>query len=156
MLCDIVSKGGNFLLNVGSTKEGLFPQASIDRLREVGAWMDVNGESIDGTSANPFSQLAWGRCTRKVHPDGATLYFHVFEWPEDGKLTINGLKSLPSSAQLLASGEALKISAFSEEASTGVIIEVPDQAPSGLIPVIKVDISASLEVAEVQPEQAEE
>jgi alpha-L-fucosidase len=156
MLCDIVSKGGNFLLNVGPTKEGIMPQASIDRLREVGAWMDVNGESIHGTSANPFSNLAWGRCTRKVHPDGTTLYFHVFEWPKDGKLRINGLKSLPASAQLLASGETLKFSAFSEGASNGVIIEVPDQAPGGLVPVIKVNISGALEVADVQPDQAKE
>ncbi|MDZ7312885.1 MAG: alpha-L-fucosidase, partial [candidate division KSB1 bacterium] len=45
MLADIASKGGNFLLNVGPTAEGLFPQPSIDRLREIGQWMKVNSEA---------------------------------------------------------------------------------------------------------------
>ena len=49
-LVDIVSKGGNYLLNVGPTSEGLIPQASIDRLMEVGAWIETNGEAIYGTS----------------------------------------------------------------------------------------------------------
>ena len=50
-LVDIVSKGGNYLLNVGPTAEGLIPQPSIDRLMEVGTWMETNGEAIYGTSA---------------------------------------------------------------------------------------------------------
>jgi alpha-L-fucosidase len=45
-LADIVSKGGNFLLNVGPTDEGEIPQASIDRLKEIGEWMRVNGEAV--------------------------------------------------------------------------------------------------------------
>jgi len=49
-LVEIVSKGGNYLLNVGPTPEGLIPQPCIDRLLEVGAWMDVNGEAIYGSS----------------------------------------------------------------------------------------------------------
>jgi alpha-L-fucosidase len=49
-LVDIVSKGGNYLLNVGPTSEGLIPQASVDRLLEVGTWMETNQEAIYGTS----------------------------------------------------------------------------------------------------------
>jgi alpha-L-fucosidase len=49
-LVDIVSKGGNYLLNVGPTSEGLIPQPSIDRLMEVGAWLETNGEAIYGIS----------------------------------------------------------------------------------------------------------
>jgi alpha-L-fucosidase len=45
-LVDIAAKGGNFLLNVGPTAEGLIPQASIDRLAEMGRWMRRNGEAI--------------------------------------------------------------------------------------------------------------
>ena len=82
-LIDIVSKGGNYLLNVGPTFEGLVPQPSIDRLAEVGKWMKVNGESIYGTTASPFSYLPWGRCTQK----GDKLYLHIFEWPKDGMLS---------------------------------------------------------------------
>ena len=49
-LIDIVSKGGNYLLNVGPTAEGLIPRPSIDRLVEVGTWLRTNGEAIYGTS----------------------------------------------------------------------------------------------------------
>lgn len=53
-LCDIASKNGNYLLNVGPTAEGLIPQSSVERLAEVGKWMKVNGEAIYGTGPTPF------------------------------------------------------------------------------------------------------
>jgi alpha-L-fucosidase len=55
-LVDIVSKGGNYLLNVGPTSEGVIPQASQDVLRAVGQWLKVNGESIYGAGPTPFGQ----------------------------------------------------------------------------------------------------
>jgi len=151
-LCDIVSKGGNFLLNVGPDKSGRIPQASIERLQEIGAWMDLNGEAIYGSSANPFARLAWGRCTKKIRPDGATLYFHVFDWPEDGTLTINGLKSKPSSVRLLANGENLSFSTFAGANGPGVTLHIPKTAPAALVPVIQVKITGELEVVKVLPQ----
>ena len=53
-LVDIVSKGGNYLLNVGPTSEGVIPQASQDNLRAVGNWLKVNGESVYGAGPTPF------------------------------------------------------------------------------------------------------
>jgi alpha-L-fucosidase len=88
-LVDIASKGGNFLLNVGPTAEGLFPQESINRLKAIGEWMRLNGESIYGTTASQFEHLVWGRSTTKNN----TLYLHVFDWPLDGKLPVPGLVS---------------------------------------------------------------
>ena len=55
-LVEVASKGGNFLLNVGPTGEGIIPGPSVEHLKEVGAWMKVNGESIYGTTASPFKQ----------------------------------------------------------------------------------------------------
>lgn len=63
-LVDIVSKGGNYLLNVGPTCEGVIPQPSIDRLAAIGRWLKVNGESIYGCGPTPFTQLIH-RCTTK-------------------------------------------------------------------------------------------
>lgn len=74
-LTEIVSKGGNFLLNVGQTAEGEIPQASIERLAAMGKWLSVNKESIYGTTASPFPYLSYGRYTRK----GQKLYLHVFD-----------------------------------------------------------------------------
>ena len=65
-LVDIASKGGNYLLNVGPTAEGLIPAPSVERLEAIGRWMRVNGESIYGTEASPFAETPWGRCTRNA------------------------------------------------------------------------------------------
>ncbi len=53
LLVDIVSKGGNFLLNIGPSPEGELPAESLRRLEELGEWMDVNGEAIYGTRPVP-------------------------------------------------------------------------------------------------------
>jgi alpha-L-fucosidase len=87
-LVDIASKGGNYLLNVGPTSEGLIPATSQERLRGIGEWMKMNGESIYGTQASSFARPAWGRVTRKSAPEGAILYLHVFDWKSGGKLFV--------------------------------------------------------------------
>jgi len=102
-LVDIASKGGNYLLNVGPTSEGLIPAPSIERLQAVGAWMRVNGEAIYGTTASPFKRLPWGRCTKKVSGSETTLYLHVFNWPADGWLVVPGLKNPVVRASALTS-----------------------------------------------------
>src|SRR4030095_7551234 len=53
-LIDIASKGGNYLLNIGHTAEGLIPGPSVERLAAVGRWMRVNGDSIFGSTPRPF------------------------------------------------------------------------------------------------------
>jgi alpha-L-fucosidase len=109
-LVDIVSKGGNFLLNVGPTGEGVIPAGSVARLREVGAWLAVNGEGVYGTTASPIGQPDWGRVTMKSGPAGATLYLHVFAWPADGRLTVPGLAQAVAGANVLG-GAAVRVGA---------------------------------------------
>ncbi|MGA2542973.1 MAG: alpha-L-fucosidase [Verrucomicrobiota bacterium] len=120
-LCDIASKGGNYLLNVGPTSEGLIPQPEVDRLKEVGAWMKVNGEAIYGTSptifgaeAGSFSATqtnrqgrptfipAWDwRCTTKA----GKIYVHIFKWPA-GQIELPGVKGQVTAAWLLAGAKS--------------------------------------------------
>lgn len=100
-LVDIAHKGGNFLLNVGPTAEGEIPAASVERLREVGAWLAKNGEAIYGTTASPIPYLSWGRATRK----GNILYLHVFDWPANGELRVP-MQAEVTGAHLLARPEA--------------------------------------------------
>jgi alpha-L-fucosidase len=141
-LVDIASKGGNYLLNVGPTSEGLIPDPSIERLREIGRWMDVNGAAIYGTTASPFENLKWGRCTKKVTDNGATLYLHVFDWPADGKLLVPGLKNRVSGATLLAGGKSLTTA----QSADGVIVTVPKDAPDKISSTVVLKIDGKPEV----------
>ena len=100
-LIDIASKGGNYLLNVGPTSKGLIPTPSIERLKEVGTWMKSNGDGIYGTTASPFRNLDWGRCTVKKVGGKNLIYLHIFDFPKDGILQIPGLASKIDAAYLL-------------------------------------------------------
>lgn len=88
-MVEIVSKGGNYLLNIGPMGDGTIPAASLASLQGVGEWMQKNSESIYGTSASPLPDQPWGRMTAK----GNLLYLHVFTWPADGKLRVPGLQN---------------------------------------------------------------
>ena len=144
-LIDIASKGGNYLLNVGPTAEGLIPQPSVERLEEIGKWMDANGESIYGTGASPFPKLSWGRCTTKKSEGGTTLYLHVFDWPKDGKLLLPGLENKVKSAQMLVGGAKLKF----EKTENGVVLDLPAEAPDANASVIKMEIAGKPKVVQM-------
>ena len=62
--------------------------ADLGGARQVGAWMQKNGESIYGTSARLLG-FPWGRCTMKDQK----VYLHVFSWPADGVLRVSGLNN---------------------------------------------------------------
>jgi alpha-L-fucosidase len=142
-LADIASKGGNFLLNVGPTPLGEFPQTSIDRLRDIGKWMKTNGESIYGTNASPFKHLDWGRCTLKKIRGGNRLYLHVFDWPEDGKLVVPGIFNTPVKAYLLSDPGKEKNVDRKEDA---LVIAVPEEPPDPFDSVIALDVKGNADV----------
>lgn len=147
-LVDIASKGGNFLLNVGPKPDGTFPAESIERLKAIGNWMDVNNEAIYGTQASPFGLLPWGRCTKKEAKGTTTLYFFVFDWPKDEKLFVPELKNKVVSAQLLSTDAPLKTSS----AANGLNISLPVPAPDAVASVIKLEVRGTVEtgIAPVQ------
>lgn len=138
-LVDIASKGGNFLLNVGPTAEGLFPQPSIDRLEAIGKWMKLNSESIYGTTASLFKSLAWGRCTVKP----GKLYLHVFDWPADGKLHVPGLQSQAESVYLLSDPDAQLATDYTEEEA---VISLPGTQPDPIDTVVVLEFTSEPEV----------
>ena len=118
-LIDIASKGGNYLLNVGPTSQGIIPAPEVERLHDMGAWMKVNGEAIYGTSPSPFKRLPFdGRATVK----GKTLYLHVFTWPDTG-LTLPALGTTVRDARALATGQKLPVQTAADGSLT---ISKPD------------------------------
>ena len=144
-LVDIASKGGNYLLNVGPTSEGLIPEPSVERLQQIGQWMKVNGDAIHGTTASPFKNLSWGRCTKKLDTPRrgrTTLYLHVFDWPADGQLLVPGLNNHVRKVSLLVSGKKLA----HQDSAEGVKISLPATAPDPISSTIVLEIQGTPEV----------
>jgi alpha-L-fucosidase len=135
-LLDIASKGGNYLLNVGPKADGTFPDESIERLKQVGAWMKINGEAIYGSKGSPLAPLSWGRCSKKEQNGNTILYLSVFNWPADGKLTVPGLTQPVTSAKLLATGKAVTTASSAD----GLVITLPEKAPDPIASVIKLQV----------------
>ncbi|MDP2469981.1 MAG: alpha-L-fucosidase [Candidatus Palauibacterales bacterium] len=81
-LVEVVSRGGNYLLDVAPTPDGTFEDEAYAALAEIGQWMSVNGGAIYGTrSREPFGEGENVRFTRTK--DGATIFAFALEWPGD-------------------------------------------------------------------------
>jgi alpha-L-fucosidase len=131
-LINIASKGGNYLLNVGPSSLGEIPEPSIERLKQIGQWMRVNGDSIYATSASPFRKYSFdGRATVK----GNRLYIHVFSW-KDGRAKIVGLQSKVLHATWLATGKPAQIS---DDGAGTLTIAAPEN-PDPIATVVALDL----------------
>jgi len=99
-LINVVSHGGNFLLNIGPRGDGSVVEFESEVLKEIGAWLKENGEAIYGTEASPFREdYAWGKSTRK----GNKLYLILSgEYPANGsiELSLPGYKLQESKGNL--------------------------------------------------------
>jgi alpha-L-fucosidase len=86
-LVDIVSKGGNYLLNIGPAPDGTLDPAAYDRLEGIGKWMRQNGEAI--YNSRPYQVFGQGENMRFTQSkDGKTLYVFLYEFPV-GRVVIN-------------------------------------------------------------------
>ena len=164
-LIDIASKGGNYLLNVGPTAEGVIPQPEIDRLLAMGKWLKVNGEAIYGTGPNPFPRIQtnapaaqpgaapgrgrspavpWDwRATTRLNPDGSgKIYLHIFQWPADGKFTLVSTHKVQLvKAYLLADPKTtVDGSVTTEGDQTTYTLKLPAQAPDAIASVICLEV----------------
>jgi alpha-L-fucosidase len=132
-LVDIVSKGGNYLLNIGPKGDGSIPVESVEAMRAIGAWMATNGEAIYDTTASPFERPSWGRYTKKP----GRLYAHVFEWPREGTLEIAAKGLAVTRAYLLGDPDRnpLRI----EAGPNGLTLHVPSEAPDDFVSIIAIE-----------------
>lgn len=105
LLVKINGRGGNYLLNVGPDGRGNIPQPSVDVLKQMGAWMNVNGDSIYGTKPAPLFpyEFSWGTFTFKPNK----LYMHVYDWTLLHHSGVHSLRNKVTRAYLLATGEEL-------------------------------------------------
>ncbi len=160
-LTAITSKGGNYLLNIGPTGEGLFPEESLKRLKAIGEWMSVNGESVYGSEkwlvnhegpttisikgTDSREQLGFNAhfspqdfwFSKKEHK----LYITSLKWPENKDVVIKSLIRLTKdeiskieSVRLLGSDE--KVSWKMEE--KGLKVTLPSVRPNSHGYVLKI------------------
>ena len=103
-LIDVVAKGGNFLLNIAPTPQGTFEVEAYARLKEIGEWMDVNGEAIYGSRPIRRGSVDAELRAAEEHPEpaepelrftrsknGDTVYIFALEWP-GAVLEVEGLE----------------------------------------------------------------
>jgi alpha-L-fucosidase len=151
-LVDIVSKGGNYLLNVGPMADGVIPQASQDTLRHVGDWLKVNGEAVYGAGPTPFG-AELGEMTSKGAKDvrGNPLFLQQTQWrvtTKPGKLyftffdeprapfEIPAMKNEVKRAYRLADGASVELK--KENGKSFLVIERPILDPMATVVVVEV------------------
>ena len=158
-ITEITSKGGNYLLNVGPTAEGLFPEESIKQLKEIGDWMKINGESVYGTTKWRVNHEGPYKIEMKSTTDrekegfnvgftsqdfwfsqkGNIVYATALKWPEGKDILIKsfaGPEDKISKVSLLGSKSKLKWKQDSE----GLKVSLSDKHPHEKGYVLKVEI----------------
>ena len=134
-LTKVISRGGNYALNVGPDGRGKIPAAAAEILHEVGEWVSRNSDGIYGTSASPIGTQAWGECTYRP----GRLYLHVFDWPANGKLIVPGLKNTIEKAYLLADKSQKPLD--HQTIQHAAVIKVPVIAPDPLVTVVVLEMT---------------
>ncbi len=142
MLIDTVSKGGNFLLNVGPNARGELEPKALDRLRSIGEWMRLHNRAIYDCTASDLTPPPDSRYTQ----NGRRLYLHLFSWPFK-HVHLDGLAGQVEYAQLLNDGSEVKMLAVDPnqpaqnttmQGRPGTLtLELPVQKPPVAVPVIE-------------------
>jgi alpha-L-fucosidase len=152
-LVDIVSKGGNYLLNVGPRADGVIPEASQDVLRTVGRWLRVNGEAVYGAGASPWGEetgepssrgtkdlrgnpLFLARNEWRVTTRPGKLYFTFFLEPRV-PFELPPMTNIVKRAYRLADGEAVKVE--SENGRPRLVIPRPIWDPTATVVVVEIE-----------------
>ena len=116
-LAQVVSRGGNFILNIGPTGDGSIIPFEADVLRGIGRWISTNGEAIYGTGPQPFRKLDFGYAT--VGTGKLYLFVHDPD-SKSGDLKLPGLETSLQHAYLL--GDPTKAELAIHRDATGVSI----------------------------------
>ena len=144
-LVQVVSRGGNYILNIGPEGDGSVVPFEADVLKGVGAWLKPNAEAIYGTKASPFANLDFGYATVK----GNFVYLFIKTAPSNGILRLPGAEHTQwQTARMLASDKQLTI----HNASDAAVVDLPEASVKGTMPVIKLQFRGSLRIDEQLPQ----
>ena len=135
---------GNLLFNVGPTPEGLIEQRQVDRLKEMGAWLKLNGETIYGTRGGPWKPAPQFVSTRKQDK----IYLHLLK-KVSGPVSLTALPVAIKSAKLLH-GPAIKT-----ETKDGLLsFEIPDKSWEAIDTIVEITIDGnSMDITPLNPQK---
>jgi len=136
-LAKTAAGNGNLLFNVGPMLDGRIEARQINRLKEMGDWLNTYGESIYGTKGGPFIPNNTYASTRK----GNVLYVHVFDRKED-VLTLPALKGVKVKEAHILNGDAIT---FSQSATGSIALNLPARLPNADNTVIVLQLNKNAE-----------
>ncbi|MBX7120297.1 MAG: alpha-L-fucosidase [Gemmatimonadaceae bacterium] len=135
LLVETASKGGNLLLNIGPDGDGAVPDASVERLDGLAAWMRVHATAIHGTEASPFTGTPF-KATRK----GRTLHCFLADWPAARTVLLPGVHDIPVRAAMLGRAEALP----TRLVDAGLVVTLPAERSDPVCSVLAVEMPAAV------------
>ncbi|WP_316753129.1 alpha-L-fucosidase [Pedobacter gandavensis] len=128
---------GNLLFNVGPMADGRIEQRQVNRLKEMGDWLKIYGESVYGTKGGPFKPNEVFAATRK----GNKLYIHVFE-RKSADLILPALKGVQINKAYLLKGSKIT---HRQDADGSITLQLPEQLPNADDSVIVLELNTNAE-----------
>jgi alpha-L-fucosidase len=120
-LVKVVSRGGNYLLNIGPRGDGSVVEYEAAVLRSMGRWLALNGEAIYDSQPQPFQQVGFGYVTRKP----GKLYLLVTDWPRDGRLVLPSMRNPIRKAYFLSDSWKNALDVASEADGQVLLAQAP-------------------------------
>jgi alpha-L-fucosidase len=142
LLIGAAGRDGNFLLNVGPRPDGEIDPPQVERLREIGAWLKHNGESIYGTRGGPWLPGDYGVSTHR----GRNVYVHILKTP-DGEIVT--LPNLPTRIVRMTNLGGDSVSYSQDDRYTR--IKLPPVAAATVDRIVKVELADPWNTSAVVP-----
>ncbi len=124
--------------NIGPKPDGTLPVFELERLAAMNEWLEVNGDAVYGTRKGVLKNLSWGRSTTK----DTTLYLHVFDWPSNSTLTLQGLVTRVKKAYLLHDSKRQPLTCIEKEGER-LSIDLSGQIPFKYASVIVLELASN-------------
>lgn len=124
----------NLLMNIGPQPDGSLPAISIERLKEIGEWMQTYGETIYGTRGGLVTPRSWGVTTQKENK----LYVHILDWQDTGLFLPIADRKIKK-ARLYKDGSPVKFT----QNKQGIVLNLPE-VPSDIDYVVELEFAQNL------------